>query len=109
MKSAELSENGVLLAVARHEEISALLVPGRSLVHRVLLAHPRSVSESYGAHLTEAVRIAAQLIGAGVACLVHGFLPILYERRASQTVASLHQSFAKRGLVQDNNSSEPEC
>jgi hypothetical protein len=93
---------------ALYIETTALPGTGRSLFHKVLLAHPRSVGESYGVHLVQAMGIAAQLIGAGAACLVHGLLPILFQRRASQTVATLHQGFVKRGLVRDTHSSRSE-
>jgi hypothetical protein len=58
------------------------------------------VGESYGSHLTEAAQIAVWLLGGGAACLVHGFLPILFQRRASQTMAVLHEKFKGKVLIQ---------
>jgi hypothetical protein len=54
-------------------------------------AHPRSVGETYGEHLRAAAGFGFALIGAGLACLLHGLLPFLYVRTGSQTVQRLHQ------------------
>ena len=90
------------------EERSALPVADRSLVRRAFLAHPQAIGETYGAHLAAAFAIAMRLLGAGAACLVHGFLPILFQERASRTVVSLHEEFVRRGLACDVDAPESE-
>jgi hypothetical protein len=52
--------------------------------------HPASVGESYLQHLGAAIGFAARLLGASVACCVHGFLPFLFTRTGSSVVNRLH-------------------
>ncbi|SDD03039.1 hypothetical protein SAMN05444678_10852 [Sphingomonas sp. YR710] len=60
------------------------------MLDRYFLAHPRSVGESYGEHMGQALFFARHLLLGGVACLVHAFLPFLFERTGSGRVAMLH-------------------
>jgi len=52
--------------------------------------HPATVGETYGEHLAFASGIGSRLILAGLACLVHGFFPFLFERTGSRTIIALH-------------------
>ena len=52
--------------------------------------HPASVGETYFQHLVSASRFSARMIGAGLCCLVHGFLPFLCMRTGSNAVTELH-------------------
>jgi hypothetical protein len=45
------------------------------VVDRLFLEHPRSLGLSWAKHGSGAVRIGFQLIGAGVAALVHAIVP----------------------------------
>jgi hypothetical protein len=49
--------------------------PKRGVVDRLFLAHPRSLGISWAKHGGGAVRIGFQLIGAGLAALVHAVIP----------------------------------
>lgn len=60
------------------------------MLDRYFLAHPRSVDESYGAHLATAGGFGLTMIAGGVACLVHALVPALCERTASRVIARLH-------------------
>lgn len=59
------------------------------MIERIFLAHPRSVDESYGEHFSVAFGFGAQMVTGGLACIVHAFIPALFERTASKTVKSL--------------------
>lgn len=62
------------------------------MLHRFFLNHPRSIGESYFEHQRTAFGFALALMGAGLACMIHGLVPGLFQSRASRTVAQLHQS-----------------
>jgi hypothetical protein len=64
--------------------------------------HPATVGETYGEHLSFASGIGSRLILAGLACLVHGFFPFLFERTGSRTIIALHARVTggARGQVQ---------
>ncbi len=59
--------------------------------------HLRSCGESYFEHLKFATRSGAVLVGAGLACMVHGLLPGLFTTTGSRTVKSLAVTFSTRG------------
>lgn len=61
-----------------------------------LTCHPASVGESYGEHLAAAWRFGFVLVGAGLACLIHGLLPFAFERTASGAVQRLNASMIAR-------------
>jgi hypothetical protein len=63
--------------------------------------HPRSVGESYGQHMGVAWRFGFTLIGAGLACLVHGLLPFAFERTGSRTVRALNERLTNRNARAD--------
>lgn len=58
--------------------------------------HPRSVDETYREHMGMAWSFGFTLIGAGLACLVHGLLPFAFEQTGSQTVRGLHDRMSRR-------------
>lgn len=62
-------------------------------------AHPRSVGESYFAHLRAAMGFGFALLGAGFACLVHGLLPFLCTRTGSDAVARMHDRMVVHRLT----------
>lgn len=63
---------------------------------RIFTRHPESMGETYGQHLHAAVRFGGQMMMAGAACIVHGFLPFAFQRTASRTVTHLHQRMISR-------------
>jgi hypothetical protein len=58
--------------------------------------HPASVGEGYFEHMGFALRFSLRLFGASLAALVHAFLPPLFEKTASNIVASLHIRLTNR-------------
>jgi hypothetical protein len=61
------------------------------MLRKLFLEHPQEVGESYGEHLKVASEIGFTLVGAGIACLIHGLVPGLFKSTGSQTVRTLHQ------------------
>jgi hypothetical protein len=67
-----------------------LLKARGGLVDRLFLEHPRSLDMSWAKHGGGAVKVGFQLIGAGVAALVHAAVPGLFGETASKTVIRIH-------------------
>ena len=66
------------------------------MAQRLFLEHPRSLSMSWAGHGIGAVKIGAELIGAGAACLVHAVVPGWFTQTAGKTVERLHDHMVKR-------------
>jgi Family of unknown function (DUF6356) len=58
--------------------------------------HPVEMGESYGEHLAKASLFGLAMIGGGLACIVHGVFPFLFERTGSETVRRLNGTLVKR-------------
>ncbi len=58
--------------------------------------HPASVGETYGEHLGAAWRFGLVLLGAGLACLIHGLFPFVFEHTASGAVQRLNARLIAR-------------
>jgi hypothetical protein len=61
-----------------------------SVFERIFLEHPRTVRESYGGHMLVAWSFSLRLLGASLACLIHGILPCLFKQTASRQIRVLH-------------------
>lgn len=57
----------------------------------IFTAHPRSVGESYAEHLRSASGFGLTMLGAGLACLLHGVFPFLFERTGSDAIRRLYE------------------
>jgi hypothetical protein len=81
-------------------------LPGRaSPVVRLFREHPNALGMSWAQHGAGAVRIGAQLIAAGAACMVHALVPAWFTETAGRTVTRLHQHMVQRkaGAANPNN------
>ncbi len=58
--------------------------------------HPASAGESWAEHFMIAFRFGLAFIGAGLALMVHAFLPFLFVRTGSETLIRLHQEMMMR-------------
>lgn len=56
----------------------------------ILSKHLRQIDESYWQHMKHALSFAFELGLACVVCLVHAFLPFLFEKTGSDRVRRLH-------------------
>lgn len=66
------------------------------LVRHLFQEHPRSLGMSWWAHGVGAVRIGAEMIAAGTACLIHAIVPGWFTQTAGKTVARLHDHMLHR-------------
>lgn len=55
-------------------------------------AHPATVGETYWQHMAMSLGFAIRLLGAGLAALVHAFLPFLFETTGSRAIDQLHRA-----------------
>tara|TARA_A100001011_G_C13775658_1_gene621063 strand:+ start:380 stop:607 length:228 start_codon:yes stop_codon:yes gene_type:complete len=58
--------------------------------------HPASCNESYLEHLINAALFGANLIIAGIVCVVHAILPFLFVNTASARVKKLNEELGAR-------------
>ena len=65
------------------------------MLSRLFTAHPASVGESYLEHMGMAFGFSVRLALAALACLVHAFLPFLFERTGSQMIDALHDTMVR--------------
>jgi hypothetical protein len=73
------------------------MVTGKaSPVGRLFHEHPRALGMSWAQHSAGAVRIGAQLIAAGAACIVHAIVPAWFTETAGRTVTRLHEHMVRR-------------
>jgi hypothetical protein len=70
--------------------------PRRGPVHRLFVEHPSSLGMSWLGHGAGAVKIGAELIGAGCACLVHAAVPGWFTQTAGKTVERMHDHMLRR-------------
>ncbi|MEM9839596.1 MAG: DUF6356 family protein [Pseudomonadota bacterium] len=58
---------------------------------KLFTRHPASVGETYLQHLHSAFSFAGAMVGAGLACFIHGLLPFLFTTNGRDTVERLHR------------------
>jgi hypothetical protein len=63
---------------------------------RLFLAHPRAIGTTYFGHMLGGLLIGGRMIAGGLACIVHSFVPGLFETAASGTVTELDREFDAR-------------
>lgn len=72
-------------------------VQGRTgVTDRLFFEHPRSLGMTWAGHGVGALAISATLVGAGLACLVHAFLPGVFTQTAGKTVTRMYDHMARR-------------
>lgn len=64
---------------------------------RTFLHHPRSVNETYFAHMGFALWFASRLATAAGAALIHAIIPSCCEKTASTIIAELYERTRYRG------------
>jgi len=57
---------------------------------KLFTEHPQKVGETYSEHFVMASSFGFPMILAGIACVLHGLLPFLFEKTGSNTVRKLH-------------------
>lgn len=59
-------------------------------MHKLFTSHPQSVGENYFQHLAMSFSFGAKMLSCGVACLLHGIFPFLFEKTGSSAICDLH-------------------
>lgn len=67
-----------------------------NFAQRMFVEHPQSLGMSWAGHGVGAIRIGAELIGAGCACLVHAAVPGWFTQTAGKTVERMHEHMKQR-------------
>lgn len=70
-----------------------------------LSTHLQQIDESYLQHMKHALSFAFELAVASLVCLVHAFLPFLFEQKGSEKVQRLHD----RMVINRQNLGEQEA
>ena len=65
-------------------------------VKRLFINHPRSLGMTWASHGTGAVKIGAELIGAGCAAIVHAVVPGWFTETAGRTVTRIYDHIQSR-------------
>ena len=78
------------------------------IADRMFLEHPRSLGMSWAEHGVGAVRIGAQLVGAGIACMVHALVPGWFTQTAGKTITGMHAHMMNRKAGAENPENWPD-
>jgi hypothetical protein len=78
------------------------------VVHRLFVEHPRSLGMTWAGHGSGAVKIGAELIGAGCACLIHAAVPGWFTQTAGKTVTRMYDHMEKRRAGASNPENWPD-
>lgn len=81
---------------------------GQSVRQRLFTEHPSSLGMTWTSHGAGAVKIAAELIGAGCACLVHAAVPGWFTQTAGKTVERMHDHMLRRKAGAPNSENWPD-
>lgn len=75
------------------------------MVDRLFRDHPRSLGMTWAGHGGGAVKIGAELVGAGLACIVHAAVPGWFTQTAGKTVTRMydHMQSRRAGAANPNN------
>ena len=75
---------------------------------RLFHDHPRSLGMTWASHGIGAAAIAARLIGAGCACLIHALVPGWFTETAGRTVTEMYGEMARRKAGAANPNAWPD-
>ena len=92
--------------MAANEQISPK--EQRGAMHRLFVEHPSSLGMTWGGHCAGAVRIGAELIGAGCAAMVHAAVPGWFTETAGKTVTRIYDHIQSRKAGAADPSSWPD-
>ena len=67
-----------------------------SFRRRMFVNHPRSLGMSWVGHGVGAMKIGGELLGAGLACMVHAIVPGLFTQTAGKTVTRMYDHMVSR-------------
>ena len=70
--------------------------PRPGMIRRLFIEHPRSLGTTWAGHGAGAVKIGAELIGAGCAAIVHAAVPGWFTETAGKTVTRIYEHIQTR-------------
>jgi hypothetical protein len=79
-----------------------------NLGRRLFLEHPRSLGMSWAEHGFGAVKIGAELIGAGCAAIIHAAVPACFTETAGRTVTRIYDHIQSRKAGAENPDDWPD-
>jgi len=77
-------------------------------VKRLFVEHQRSLGMSWFSHGVGAVKIGAELIGAGCAAMIHAAVPGFFTETAGRTVARIYDHIQSRKAGSENPENWPD-
>lgn len=77
--------------------MSKVIVRFLKFIKKLFTEHPNDVGESYLMHLIWSIVYSMHFLFAGVACLVHAFLPFLFKYTGSSIAKKIVESTDSRG------------
>jgi hypothetical protein len=80
----------------------------QGLLGRLFRDHPRSLGMSWAAHGAGAVKIGAELIGAGCAAIIHALVPGWFTETAGRTVTRIYDHIQERKSSSDKPEDWPD-
>jgi hypothetical protein len=72
------------------------------LIQRLFRDHPESVGETYLEHLFQASYFGVRMFLAGVACLIHAFIPCLFKTAGRMAIFELHSKMVLHRVKLDD-------
>jgi hypothetical protein len=80
----------------------------RGVVNRLFVDHPRSLGMSWASHGAGAVKIGAELIGAGCAAIIHAIVPGWFTETAGRSVTRIYDHIQQRKSGSENPENWPD-
>ena len=80
----------------------------KGLVDRLFVDHPRSLGMTWASHGAGAIKIGAELVGAGCAAIIHAVVPGWFTETAGRTVTRIHDHIQERKSAADNPNDWPD-
>ena len=81
---------------------------GHGAAYRLFVEHPKSLGMTWSGHGVGAVKIGAELIGAGCAAMIHAVVPALFTETAGKTVTRIYDHIQSRKASAANPESWPD-
>ncbi len=69
----------------------------------IFTKHPHSIGESYLQHLVVAFTYGSKMFCGGLACMIHGIFPFLFQKTGSTTVIQLSERFLSRDRLESDS------
>lgn len=80
----------------------------RGVVERLFLDHPRSLGMSWASHGFGALKIGGELLGAGLAVLVHAVVPGWFTETGGRIVTRIYDHIQSRKAGSENPENWPD-